>query len=140
MHRQIINPSKRKIVDHINRNPLDNRRANLRIVTKSQNNMNRSGRRGTSSKYKGVSWSKTINCWRAMISVNKKGIFLGRFDSETEAAKAYDEAAKKYHGEYAYLNFCKDEGTHLEARFKRMVRRIKKRIQNTGDRIEDGNL
>lgn len=109
MHRQLLNPPKDKLVDHINRNPLDNRRANLRPATKSQNNMNRCGRRGTSSKYKGVSWYKAKKCWRAMIQTEKKNIFLGYFESEVEAAMVYDEAARKYHGEFAYQNFGRDK-------------------------------
>jgi len=109
MHREIMKPPKGMVVDHINRDGLDNRRANLRIATRQQNRCN-SGprlRRGT-SKYKGVSWDKVRRKWRAYLSSNGKGIHLGRFDNEFEAAKVRDAAAKKYHGQFAWLNFPDD--------------------------------
>lgn len=57
------------------------------------------------SRYKGVDWAKDMKRWRVRILVNGKRIYLGSFDDEIEAAKAYDIAAKEYHGEYASLNF-----------------------------------
>lgn len=126
MHRELINPPKNLVVDHINRNPLDNRRANLRLATISQNNLNYSGRRGKTSKYKGVSWYRASKRWQAKIQANKKRTYLGYFDSETEAAKAYDAAAKKYHGEFAYLNFPPDDNPkNLKAILKKFNRRFR---------------
>jgi hypothetical protein len=87
-------------IDHIDRNPLNNCIENLRVVTKSQNQMN-SKARGL-SKYKGVSWDKTK--WRARIWVNKKEILLGKFSTEIEAAVAYNNAAILNFKEYAKLN------------------------------------
>jgi len=92
-----------KLVDHINGNPLDNRRENLRITTKQQNCCNQRKRVG-SSKFKGVVWHKMGGGWIAQIGVNYKRYHLGSFKSEIEAAKAYNDAAIKYHGEFACLN------------------------------------
>lgn len=103
MHQQIIKPSKRFQIDHINGNGLDNRRENLRIVTHQQNLMNQIKTRGT-SQFKGVTWDKLRVKWNAKIKLNRKTINLGRFDSEQEAALAYDKAAKNLFGEYAKLN------------------------------------
>lgn len=92
------------IIDHINNNPLDNRKSNLRIVTARQNSMNCKSRKG-SSKYIGVSFDKKSKKWKAQIRPNGKQIYLGRFDDEIEAAKVRDIATKKYFGEHGKLNF-----------------------------------
>lgn len=92
-----------KQTDHINHNGLDNRRINLREVTRSQNSMNQRKTRGV-SKYKGVYWNKSRRKWLAQIQINKKHTYLGLFISETEAAEAYNEKAKELFGEYANLN------------------------------------
>lgn len=106
MHREIMSCTDDKVVDHIDNNPLNHQKINLRICTKSQNSRNSSSRRGSSSKYLGVSWDKFNNKWRAAINLgNKKNKKLGRFVSEEEAAIAYDKAALEIHGEFANLNF-----------------------------------
>ena len=106
LHQEIIEVPKGMLTDHINRDGMDNRRANLRAATHSQNLCNSRRRLGTkSSKYKGVSLKKQTRKWTARIGIDKKEIHLGCFKNEIEAAKAYDEAAKKYHGEFACLNF-----------------------------------
>ena len=106
MHRQICKTEKGLVVDHINHNGLDNRRANVRACSFAENLRNRRKyRSGTSSRYKGVNWCKRRKRWRARICLNRKEIALGQFTDEVEAAKAYDTAAKKYHGEFACLNF-----------------------------------
>ena len=105
MHRVIMAAPEGLFVDHIDHNGLNNRRSNLRLCTYKQNNCNTLPRKGCSSKYKGVSYSKDKKRFRVCIQHNKKSYFLGYFKDEIAAAKAYDKAAKKYFGEYAYLNF-----------------------------------
>lgn len=103
MHRVIMKTPDHLHVDHIDHNPLNNQKSNLRNCTKHQNNMN-SGYHGSTSGFKGVSYLK--NRWIfARIKVNQKQIYLGYFKTTTEAAMAYDEAARKYFGEFANPNF-----------------------------------
>lgn len=107
MHRQILHVGRGMVVDHINHNGLDNRRANLRPATLTQNSRNRRKVKteGHYSKYKGLTWYKSKNRWAAMIMANRKSKFLGYFDDEIEAARAYDVAARELHGEFAAMNF-----------------------------------
>lgn len=104
MHELLIYKFPDYWIDHTNGNPLDNRKENLRLATKSQNGANSKSRGGT-SKYKGVYWHKANKKWCANIRVNHKKHNLGSFADEIEAAKAYDEAAKEHFGEFARLNF-----------------------------------
>jgi hypothetical protein len=106
MHREIMGNPEGYLVDHRNNNALDNRMANLRPATRSQNACNKLKRRtDTTSKYRGVCWREDKRKWQAKIYYQKKEIFLGYFDSEIDAAKAYDAAALKHHREFARLNF-----------------------------------
>lgn len=104
MHRFILNfPDSH--IDHINGNPLDNRKSNLRLCTRSQNQHNRFKNRNSRSRYKGVSRDSQNKAWQARIKTNNKSQWLGRFITEEDAAKAYDDIAKQQHGEFARLNY-----------------------------------
>jgi len=109
IHQEIIQVPEGMVVDHINNDGMDNRSANLRAATKAQNSRNRKkflkSDGSKQSKYKGVCWHKKARKWIASITSNSKSIYLGIHDNEIDAARAYDEAAKKYHGEFACLNF-----------------------------------
>lgn len=91
-------------LDHINDNRCDDRKSNLRVATSSQNRANMNKPVGGTSKYKGVSWDKAAQKWRASIRVDYKKKFLGLFVNEEDAARTYDEAALKYFGEFARIN------------------------------------
>jgi hypothetical protein len=105
LHRLIMGSPEGMLVDHSNGAGLDNRTANLRLATRAQNCCNKKKRKNTSSKYMGVYYAKDTGKWRAKIKHNKKTFHLGRFVNEIDAAKAYDQAALKYHKEFARLNF-----------------------------------
>lgn len=104
MHREILDVPAGMVVDHINHNGLDNRKANLRPATFAQNVWSSARRRGCSG-YKGVSFDKERRLWNVNIAYYGKVEFLGSFSDKIEAAKVYDEAARKHHGEFATLNF-----------------------------------
>lgn len=103
LHRLIMNISHDFHIDHINANTLDNRTINLRQCTRTENNRNSKISKNNSSGYKGVSWNKGNKKWRAYIAAEKQ-IHLGFFVKKEEAAKAYNQAARKYHGEFASIN------------------------------------
>lgn len=93
LHRYLLNPSKGLTVDHINRNPLDNRRCNLRICTQFENNRNQ--KHNTSGKV-GVTFNKKLNKYIAYIKVKRKHITLGEFKNFDDAVKCRLKAEEKY--------------------------------------------
>lgn len=122
MHRVILNTPKELFGDHVDHNTLNNQKYNLRNCTKNQNGANKSSAKNSTSKYLGVSFKENVTKynttlgrkvsitkrWRATIKVNGKHKHLAYFPStkqgEKDAALCYNEAAKKYHGEFANLN------------------------------------
>lgn len=91
LHRIIMDAKPGEIVDHINGNPLDNRRRNLRVTTSSVNNQNARKRKdGVTSKYKGVSWYAPGRCWKAQIQIKGKKRHIGYYPSQEDAAAAYN--------------------------------------------------
>lgn len=103
MHVVILGRIPGKMIDHTDGNGLNNQRANLRICTNQQNSWNRKVSLGR-SRFKGVSIHKQTGKWCGKICVNGKGISLGLFHDEREAALRYNDAAKRYFGEFANLN------------------------------------
>lgn len=104
LHRFILNFPKGK-VDHIDGNPLNNRRSNLRVCTQQENTMNKRGSKSSSSKFKGVSWLKRDKRWYACINKNYKTYAIGYFKNEVDAAKAYDKKAIELFGQFAKTNY-----------------------------------
>lgn len=104
MHRLIMKPSIELQVDHINHNKLDNRKCNLRICSNFENSQNRKLQKNNKTGYKGVRWIIKDQKWRAEIVVNKKMLSLGYYINKNDAARAYNQAALKYRGEFANLN------------------------------------
>jgi len=112
LHRAIMKPPPGILVDHINGNGLDNRRANLRLATRSQNAHNKQKTKSkTLSRLKGIFFDSRRGKWYARIKINGNSVHLGSFADELAAGRAYDEAAKKYHGEFACLNFPESAGS-----------------------------
>lgn len=97
-------PPKPLVTDHINRDRLDNRKSNLRFVTFQRNIQNAKGQPNKSG-FKGVAYVNATGKWRAYIKPFGKQLSIGTFTTKEEAAKAYDKEARKYWGDYAYLNF-----------------------------------
>lgn len=109
MHRVIMGSRPGQNVDHADGDGLNNQRVNLRHCSQSQNMANIAGRK----QYKGVSFDRRSNTYRAGIGVNNRHVYLGTFSTPRQCALAYDEAAKLYFGEFARLNFPDDRSDEV---------------------------
>jgi hypothetical protein len=120
-----------KVVDHKNHHGWDNRKENLQVVSQQENTWNSErGKNTGSSKYKGVNYDKAHRKYRATLCHNGGKIHLGYFENEIDAAKTYDEAVKKYRGEFAVLNLpqssqrsqrYKEKSCHSDGRAKHIL-------------------
>lgn len=107
LHRQVMNPTKDQLIDHINGNRLDNRRSNLRIATHSENQRNRGKQNNNTSGFKGVVFLKSDQRrkkWAAQIKANGKQIRIGYYHTAEEASQAYTEASNKHYGEFSHVS------------------------------------
>lgn len=104
VHRLIMKPKGRQEVDHIDGDGLNNSRSNLRLCSRAQNARNAGPKMSGSSKFKGVSWYPRSAKWVVRISDNGRYRCVGYFDSEIDAARAYNIAAKRVAGKFAYTN------------------------------------
>lgn len=105
LHRLLTGAHAGKVVDHINGDSLDNRKVNLRECTHKENIRNRCRKnKNNTSGFRGVFWAAHAKLWRAKIKVDRKTVYLGYFKDKTQAAVAYNDAALKFHGQFASLN------------------------------------
>jgi hypothetical protein len=111
------------LVDHVNRDGLDNRRRNLRQATYQQNAQNQRLRSDSCSGYKGVNWSSRRQMWRACICVDGRTVSLGSHPDPVTAARAYDVGARHFFGEFAALNFPDEEPAGPIEDFENRLRR-----------------
>jgi len=123
LHKEIIKSRKGKLIDHRDNDPFNNLRTNLRQATFSQNMMNRPKiKTKTTSKYRGVCWSKRSKKWRVAIRYMQRGRAIIKHlcytSDEIEAAHTYDMAALKYHKDFANLNFPREDYVKTRAGYK----------------------
>lgn len=104
MHRLIMGATPGQLIDHRNGDGLDNRRANLRVASVSQNKANSRIRKDSSQPFKGIEQTRTGR-WTAQVKFQGKRYRTATFATALEAAKAYDALAREYHGEFARVNF-----------------------------------
>lgn len=108
MHRVIMGATESSVhIDHRDNDGLNNVCSNLRVSTKAQNGMNRGPNKNNKSGFKGVCWGAKQKSWTAQIKFERKMIPIGNYDKIEDAAFAYNEKAKEYFGEFAWLNDLK---------------------------------
>jgi len=133
MHRQIMQPPEGMMVDHANHNKLDNRQANLRICTRRENILNQAAKSISASRFKGVEYRKDRDTCFARIRVNGKRRWLGTFENEVAAARAYDRAAVEHLGPFAHLNFPEEWPPERGAQIREQAG--KSREEGQGERV-----
>ena len=101
----LLHPGENEYVDHIDGDPTNNRRSNLRVARPYENAWNAALKSSNSSGYKGVYFHKASGKYQVSIRVNGQRIFIGYFDNPEDGARAYDKAARFFHGEFACVNF-----------------------------------
>lgn len=114
LHRELLGLPRKfdgRQVDHIDRDPTNNEKPNLRIATPSENSLNRAVR--GKSKYRGVSYHKGARRWQVRGTLDHRLVWVGSFGTQVEAAHAYDDFAREYYGEFAQLNFPERSGEVL---------------------------
>jgi hypothetical protein len=104
MHRLILGACAGEIVDHRDGNGRNNSRENLRLCTGTQNNGNRRRQKTALAQFKGVTFDKQTGRWKSQLTIHGRNHHLGRFNSQEEAAVAYNSAARVHFGEFALLN------------------------------------
>lgn len=104
LHRYLMKAPKGVVVDHADGNPLNCQRSNMRLATNAQNQQNLRRNRAGYTRFKGANWDRTRGWWIARICIDGKRKYLGVFNTDKEAAHAYNEAAKQHFGEFAFLN------------------------------------
>ncbi len=130
MHRLILGLEKGdpRVVDHKDYNGINNQRNNIRICTRAENARNQRAKKNSISNFKGVTFNKSgrgNRRWRCRITLNYKRISLGRYGTELEAAWIYNQAAKKFHGEFACLNAIPESFTPKDKSILSLIEELK---------------
>lgn len=149
MHRFIMDVPPGLQVDHVDRDGLNNQRTNLRCASHRQNSQNRKVKNKSekSSRYHGVNWVAEFHRWQAVICAGEndshgraRQIYIGRFHSEEEAARAYDISALKYFGAFAATNFPREEYEGKKLEVIRPQRVILKGINNPRAKLSESDV
>lgn len=127
MHRQVVHCPAHLWIDHINGNRLDNRKINLRVCNQAENTYNQLRLYSNKHGFPGVQWHKGKKRWRAKITIQNICIYLGEFKELEQAAKAYEAAVLKYHGEYAAILPIPAE--RLIASLRRQINILQKELE-----------
>jgi hypothetical protein len=128
LHRAIMQPPAKMVVDHLNHNRLDDTRANLKVCTQQENLCNREKRRGTASRFRGLYFAKRTGKWCPRIKFEGKYVYLGSFAEEIEAARAHDRGAVAYLGASAHLNFPQEWPPQRRAQVYAQAQERRRRI------------